>query len=103
MDIRLTIDCGEKTCAREAGKFCSYFGTRSFGQKAVCMLFPSEAGGSYTDLAEISEGYSMGLTQRCEACLQASKGDYVGNREKNVHLAHCDKGEYWSIFESIWT
>lgn len=35
----LTFTHGEKTCASEPGKFCNFFGTRSFGTQPVCLLF----------------------------------------------------------------
>jgi hypothetical protein len=65
--IKLHIQCGEKTCAYESGKFCHYFGTIHFGQIAVCRLFPTEHN-TFTDLKE-----ENGWTLRCDECLKASK------------------------------
>ena len=33
--IELEIECGEETCASEPGKFCRWFGSKSFGRKPV--------------------------------------------------------------------
>jgi ADP-ribose pyrophosphatase YjhB (NUDIX family) len=65
--IEIEIECGEKTCAREPGKFCRYFGTVGLGQKPVCRLFPTEKA-SYTHLDEVG-----GWTMRCDDCIAYSK------------------------------
>ena len=66
---KLTIDinCGEKTCAKEPGKFCSFFGSKKMGTIPICTLFPS-TDTVYTDLED-----KDGWTLRCPACLQAEK------------------------------
>lgn len=67
MKVKLTFDieCGEKTCAMEPGKFCRFLGSRMCGTISVCMLFPSnEKNGSGTDLKD-----QDGWVQRCPACL----------------------------------
>ena len=64
---KIEIECGEKTCAREPGKFCRYFGTLGLGQKPVCRLFPTEKA-SYTHLDEVG-----GWTMRCDDCIGHSQ------------------------------
>jgi hypothetical protein len=66
-NLNFKIECGEKTCASEPGKFCNFFGATHFGQRAVCRLFPSEEG-SHTKLEE-----KDGWMQRCIMCVQNSK------------------------------
>jgi hypothetical protein len=69
--INFVIDCGEKTCATEPGKFCKFFGTKKFGIIPVCVLFPSDIG-AFTVLRE-GNGLSIGSgfwTLRCNECLK---------------------------------
>lgn len=61
--LKIEICCGEKTCAREPGRFCRFLGASHFGTRPECLLFPSEA--SHTPLKE-----KDGWVQRCEACLE---------------------------------
>jgi len=63
--LRVKINSGDKRCYSEPGKPCKYVGSKSFGTKWLCMLFPSELHGSYTILEE-SEGWLL----RCKACLE---------------------------------
>ena len=65
--LTINIECGEKTCAKEPGKFCSYFGSKKMGTIPICTLFPS-TDTVYTELEE-KEGWTL----RCPACLQAEK------------------------------
>ena len=58
-------ECGEKTCAKESGKFCQFFGTSRFGTDPVCVLFPSDR--SHTPLRTID-----GWVERCPECLAHS-------------------------------
>lgn len=62
--LRIPITCGEKTCASEPGKFCTFVGTNHFGTVWVCTLFPD---GEATSTTLVEEG---GWLQRCEACLK---------------------------------
>jgi hypothetical protein len=63
--LEIEIECGDKTCASEPGKFCQFVGTKSFGKTYLCMLFPSED--SYTILE------SGGWLMRCEQCLKSER------------------------------
>ena len=63
--LAIEIKCGEKTCAKEPGKFCEMFGTVRFGQIPICRLFPSEDA-AYTKLKE-KDGWVL----RCEQCIKA--------------------------------
>jgi hypothetical protein len=65
MQLALTVNCGETTCASEPGKFCHFIGARKFGQAPVCTLFPDDSGTS-TFLKD-----KDGWVQRCPACLKA--------------------------------
>jgi len=59
----IEIECGEKTCASESGKFCPFMSTRRYGTEWVCALFPTEIM-FFTDLEE-----KEGWIQRCDECL----------------------------------
>ena len=37
--LQLQINCGEKTCASEPGKFCRFVRTRKFGTIHFCSLW----------------------------------------------------------------
>lgn len=64
--ITLQIECGEDTCASEAGKFCEYLGT-STSITPVCALFPFDEA-SYTRL-----DFDQSVVRRCDACKEATK------------------------------
>lgn len=66
-NLKITINCGETTCASEPGKFCRYMGTKYFGTQFICMLFPD--GYEFTFLFDDKNGW----LQRCKACLDAEK------------------------------
>jgi hypothetical protein len=63
--LKIEIECGEKTCASEPGKFCFYFGRVKFGQVPTCCLFPS------VDQPWIRLEDKDGWVQRCEVCLKS--------------------------------
>ena len=69
--LKIPIECGEKTCASEPGKFCLYFGTKKFGQIAVCLLFRDQSVRSLDSAQELDD--KDGWTQRCYQCLEATK------------------------------
>lgn len=69
--LKIEIECGEKTCASEPGKFCPYLGTVRMGTKYVCMLFPNEEGSHTLLMGE--GGDEAGWLQRCPACLKAEE------------------------------
>jgi hypothetical protein len=56
------IECGEKNCASEPGKFCKYLGISKLGMQVECRLF-----GCVLDVTK----WGMGWTQRCKECLEA--------------------------------
>lgn len=61
--IVFEINCGDKTCAHEKGKFCQFLGTKSFGTKFICTLFDNEV------LFDGEDGW----LQRCPKCLATAK------------------------------
>jgi hypothetical protein len=65
--LKVAVNCGKTTCAKEPGKFCQFFGTVKFGQVPVCRLFPTDSE-SFTKLED-----KDGWTQRCEACSNSSR------------------------------
>lgn len=65
--LKIRIDCGDMTCAREPGLACEYIGSRQFGTVYLCSLFPSSLK-AYTDLE-----HKDGWLQRCAACLEAEE------------------------------
>lgn len=65
--LTIPIECGADTCASEPGKFCRFVGSRSFGQRFVCRLFPTKTE-SFTPLAERD-----GWLQRCDQCKAAER------------------------------
>lgn len=67
--LRFPIECGEKTCASEPGKFCSFLGGTNMGITPVCRLFPS-VDRAYTILED-----KDGWVQRCESCLTQGVGE----------------------------
>jgi len=59
----IEIECGEKTCASEPGKFCPFMSTRRYGTEWVCALFPDDKS-FFTKLKDEGE-----WIQRCDECL----------------------------------
>ena len=71
--VSIQLNCGEKTCASEPGKFCQYLGSMNFGTYVVCMLFPMKNPGlrdqgATTPLRENAAGWIA----RCDQCLEAT-------------------------------
>jgi hypothetical protein len=66
--LNIEIDCGEKTCASEPGKFCEYLSTKKFGSIYLCGIFidPDNVE-AYTVLEEDEHGW----LQRCQKCLDS--------------------------------
>ena len=60
MDIR---GCGEKTCAREPGKFCRFLATTHFGTHYVCRMYGDR------EIVNDSNGDGTGWLLRLEECL----------------------------------
>lgn len=73
MKLAIDVQCGEKTCATEPGKFCQYVGSRRFGTQPVCLLFPGN-NAAHTDLFPIED---TGWLRRCAPCLAAEKAAEV--------------------------
>jgi len=65
---KITIECGETTCASEPGKFCKFLGTKSYGTKSVCMFFRDE-GDDEIILYDSPDGW----VRRCPQCLETFK------------------------------
>ena len=63
--LTLEINCGEKTCASEYGKFCKYLMTRMDGTRPSCYLFEQRLFNTKED--------STGWTLRCKECKDAEK------------------------------
>jgi hypothetical protein len=66
MKITLTIpiECGEKTCASEPGKFCQFLDMGRWGCNPACSIW----GVGLTELTE-----QTGWLQRCPQCLRYCK------------------------------
>jgi len=62
-DARMRVQCGEKTCAREPGKFCQFLYAKKNGGP-LCGLFNQ-------NLLEIQKGDKTGWTRRCDPCYNA--------------------------------
>lgn len=73
MSFKLTIEieCGETTCAKKPGEFCSYMGTGGFGTRWYC-TYPWIPGSS--EPIRLHEDEKGGWIQRCSACLNAEAG-----------------------------
>jgi len=69
--VQFEIDCGEKTCASEPGKFCEFLGTQRFGTIPLCLLFPQSNPEPGTSASATPLKDRGGWLQRCEACLNA--------------------------------
>ena len=65
--LKINIECGETTCAKAPGEFCSFMGSMRFGTIPICSLFPSDRD-TYTELRD-----QDGWVQRCQQCLELSK------------------------------
>jgi hypothetical protein len=70
VQLAISAECGELTCAPEPGIFCAWLGAAQFGTQPVCRLFPGDRV-AHTVLDCID-----GLTQRCDACKAAGRKDY---------------------------
>jgi len=69
--IKFEIECGEKTCASEPGKFCRFFQVSRFGTIPSCKLFSEQgARGNWEPLEE-----KDGWLQRHPECIRRSKED----------------------------
>jgi len=68
----ICIEHGETTCAVEPGNFCMFVGTRSFGTRAVCMLFNEQP---------LFEDYPNGWLQRCPQCLKIFTGERIVTKD----------------------
>lgn len=60
-ELRIPIECGDRTCASAPGEFCAYSGTRRFGTEVVCLLF---------NVAKEHLDVEGGWTMRCKECLE---------------------------------
>jgi hypothetical protein len=78
-NLVISIECGEKTCAKEKGKFCCNVRTFRIGSFKYCGIWPG------SDLEE-----KDGWLQRCPECLKAEK-EFKGIIE-NVEQSGFDVG-----------
>lgn len=73
--LKISVDCGEKTCASEPGNFCRFMGSVKFGQVPVCTLFPDvKKGETYTILGNTKED-DTGWVLRCQSCMALEESD----------------------------
>lgn len=71
--LQLHIDCGERTCSSEPGKFCIFVRTRMFGTIHFCSIWHDmDYRGRPTPLEEAD-----GRLLRCAACLAAEPGQSI--------------------------
>jgi hypothetical protein len=66
--LKLSIECGETTCASSPGVFCTYLETSRFGTSYHCHLFDTVMGKHSTQLGE-----KDGWIQRHPKCLELGK------------------------------
>lgn len=67
--LTIVIEAGETTCAREPGKWCRFVGSKAFGTRPLCMLFPPEDGLGAASPLEDKDGW----LQRLPQCIEAEK------------------------------
>jgi hypothetical protein len=67
----IEIECGEKTCASEPGKFCNLIGSRHFGGISICTCFSRPDSKGILSFVELEE--KDGWLLRCDECLAAEK------------------------------
>lgn len=72
-NLNIKIECGDRTCASEPGKFCTFLGSKQFGTRFACCLFPDDRG----DNTPLHEDVTGGWLQRCPRCLAAEHGDTI--------------------------
>jgi hypothetical protein len=78
-DISIRLHCGTHTCAKVAGEFCQFVGSRKMGTIPLCCLFPSPEA-AHTDLQERD-----GWLQRCAACIDAEMNDPTIGLRQRIH------------------
>lgn len=71
--LKLEIECGEKTCASEPGKFCKWLSTRKMGTIRFCWLFSADHQGKATPLEEDEKHGWIQRHPDCLACAEKSK------------------------------
>lgn len=67
--LNIEINCGEKTCAKEPGKFCPFVVARRFGTVSFCRIWYDEDSLGRPLPLEVKEGW----LQRRPECLDAEK------------------------------
>jgi hypothetical protein len=73
--LRLPLNCGDKTCASEPGKFCKFMLTRHFGQDFYCQIFgPVDMRGRPESLPQSGP---YGWTLRWPECIAAEETDHA--------------------------
>jgi len=71
--LKISIDCGETTCASTPGVFCKFFGTRKFGSVSLCNLFTNPNPGYKESESSMPLEDKNGWVQRCKQCLEAEE------------------------------
>lgn len=66
----LEVDCGDKTCASEPGRFCQYLSTRNFGTESYCRIFGQV---DYRASPVALETGEDGWLQRWPDCIEAEQ------------------------------
>ncbi len=67
MRVLIAIDCGEKTCASEPGKFCRFVRAGSFGTEWHCA--------AYEKRLDTTDGKETGWLARLPECLAGHGGE----------------------------
>lgn len=71
IELKVTLECGEKTCASRPYRFCQYLRTSHFGTRFWCHLWPDR------ELEENDRGWLQRMPE-CLAATQKSRTIYKG-------------------------
>lgn len=72
--LKIEIDCGDKTCASEPGKFCKYIRSRKYGQIHFCQLWHNEDGHGRPLQMEEKDGWLLRRPE-CLACTETEEAE----------------------------
>jgi hypothetical protein len=86
--LKLEIECGEKTCASEPGKFCKWLRTARFGSIWTCQIFCECGtildGKIYPDSLEEKDGWIQRHPECLKNCSQ-KKSDWDEDAKRRAH------------------